>query len=45
LRLGDSTGATPEALRWKSLYDRLEDALTACEDVADELETIVTKHL
>lgn len=31
-------------LRWKTLYDQLEDALDACEDVANELETISVKH-
>jgi uncharacterized protein len=31
-------------LRWKTLYDQLEEALDACEDVANELETITVKH-
>jgi uncharacterized protein Yka (UPF0111/DUF47 family) len=34
-----------EVLRWKTLYDQLEDALDACEDVANELETITVKHM
>jgi uncharacterized protein Yka (UPF0111/DUF47 family) len=33
-----------EVIRWKSLYDQLEDTLDACDDVANELETITVKH-
>ena len=33
-----------DILRWKTLYDQLEEALDACEDVANELETISVKH-
>ena len=33
-----------EVIRWKALYDQLEDTLDACEDVANELETITVKH-
>jgi uncharacterized protein len=33
-----------EVLRWKALYDQLEDALDACEDVANALETITVKR-
>jgi uncharacterized protein Yka (UPF0111/DUF47 family) len=33
-----------DVIRWKTLYDQLEDTLNACEDVADELETIAVKH-
>jgi uncharacterized protein Yka (UPF0111/DUF47 family) len=33
-----------DVLGWKTLYDRLEEALDACEDVANELETITIKH-
>ncbi len=33
-----------DVLRWKTLYDQLEEALNACEDVANELETITVKH-
>jgi uncharacterized protein len=38
---------TPEpidVIRWKALYDQLEDTLDACDDVANELETITVKH-
>lgn len=31
-------------IRWKALYDQLEDTLDACENVANELETITVKH-
>jgi uncharacterized protein len=34
-----------DVIRWKTLYDRLEDTLDACEDVANELETITVKHM
>ena len=33
-----------DVIRWKTLYDQLEDTLDVCEDVADELETIAVKH-
>jgi len=33
-----------DVIRWKSLYDQLEDTLDACDDVANELETITVKH-
>jgi uncharacterized protein Yka (UPF0111/DUF47 family) len=33
-----------EVIRCKTLYDQLEDTLDACEDVANELETITVKH-
>ena len=31
-------------IRWKALYDHLEDTLDACEDVSNELETLTVKH-
>jgi uncharacterized protein Yka (UPF0111/DUF47 family) len=34
-----------DILRWKTIYDQLEEALDACEDVANELETITVKHM
>jgi uncharacterized protein Yka (UPF0111/DUF47 family) len=34
-----------EVMRWKAIYDQLEDALDGCEDVANELETITVKHV
>jgi uncharacterized protein Yka (UPF0111/DUF47 family) len=33
-----------DVIRWKGLYDQLEDTLDACDDVANELETITLKH-
>jgi len=33
-----------DVIRWKAIYDQLEDTLDACEDVANELETITVKH-
>ena len=33
-----------DLIRWKAIYDQLEDTLDACEDVANELETITVKH-
>ena len=33
-----------DVVRWKSLYGQLEDTLDACDDVANELETITVKH-
>ncbi len=31
-------------IKWKEVYEHLEDALDKCEDVADVLESIVLKH-
>jgi hypothetical protein len=45
--LTDLFAGTPDpvdVIRWKALYDQLEDTLDACEDVANELETITVKH-
>jgi len=33
-----------DVIRWKTLYDQLEDTLDACDDVANELETVTVKH-
>ena len=33
-----------DVIRWKTLYDQLEDTLDACDNVANELETITVKH-
>jgi len=33
-----------DVIRWKTLYEQLEEALDAGEDVANELETITLKH-
>jgi uncharacterized protein Yka (UPF0111/DUF47 family) len=31
-------------MKWKELYDRLEDALDSAEDVANTLESVAIKH-
>ncbi len=33
-----------QALKWKEIYDHVEDAIDKCEDVASILEGIVVKH-
>jgi uncharacterized protein len=33
-----------EVIKWKDLYDTIEDALDKCEDVANVLESISLKH-
>lgn len=43
----DLFAGTPDpvdVIRWKGLYDQLEDTLDACDDVANELETITVNH-
>ena len=45
--MSDLFAGSPDPLdvvRWKTLYDQLEEALDACDDVANELETITVKH-
>jgi len=32
------------ALKWKEIYDHVEDAIDKCEDVASIVESIVVKH-
>jgi uncharacterized protein Yka (UPF0111/DUF47 family) len=43
--LFDGTTAPLDVLRWKTIYDQLDDTLDACADVANELETIAVKHM
>jgi len=31
-------------MRWKEIYEKLEDATDLCEDIADVLQTVVLKH-
>jgi hypothetical protein len=31
-------------IKWKELYDKLEDSLDQCEDVANVLESIAIKN-
>lgn len=45
--IGSLFEGTPDPLdviRWKDLYDKLEDALDQCEDVANVLESISIKN-
>jgi uncharacterized protein len=45
--VSDLSAGSPDpldVLRWKTVYDQLEDALDECDDVANELETISVKH-
>ena len=40
-----SNGTDPlEVMKWKDLYDKLEDALDECEDVSNTLESISLKN-
>jgi hypothetical protein len=41
---GDITDAI-EVIRWKEMFDKLEDAMDECEDVANVLEGISLKHM
>ncbi len=45
--MGALFAGTPNALeviKWKDLYDTIENALDHCEDVANVLESISLKH-
>ncbi len=33
-----------DVIKWKEVYDKLEDAIDRCEDVANVLESIALKH-
>jgi uncharacterized protein Yka (UPF0111/DUF47 family) len=33
-----------EFMRWKEIYEKLEDATDLCEDIADVLQAVVLKH-
>ena len=33
-----------DVIKWKDVYDKLEDAIDRCEDVANVLESIALKH-
>ncbi|HYI11390.1 MAG TPA: DUF47 family protein [Thermoanaerobaculia bacterium] len=43
-RLFDEETNPIVVLKWKELYDLLEEATDACEDVANLLENVVVKH-
>ena len=43
----DLFAGTPDpmdVIKWKDVYDKLEDAIDRCEDVANVLESIALKH-
>jgi uncharacterized protein len=42
--LFDGTTEALEVLKWKELYDLIEDAIDGCEDVGNTLERIVLKN-
>jgi len=45
--MGSLFSGTPdpiEVIKWKELYDKLEDSLDQCEDVANVLESIAIKN-
>jgi uncharacterized protein Yka (UPF0111/DUF47 family) len=37
-------GETLDVIKWKDLYDKLEDALDQCEDVGNVLQSIALKN-
>jgi uncharacterized protein len=37
-------GEALEVIKWKDLYDKLEDALDKCEDVGNVLQSIALKN-
>jgi uncharacterized protein Yka (UPF0111/DUF47 family) len=43
-RLFDGTPDPLDVIKWKELYDRLEDAIDQCEDVMNVLESISIKN-
>jgi hypothetical protein len=43
-RLFDGSVDTLEVIKWKELYDLIEDAIDGCEDVGNTLERIVLKN-
>lgn len=44
-RLFDGSADAIEVIRWKEMFDKLEDAMDECEDVANVLEGISLKHM
>ena len=43
-RLFDGKNDALHVLKWKELYDLIEDAIDNCEDVGNTLERIVLKN-
>lgn len=44
MKLFDGTVPILDVIKWKELYDDLENTLDACEDVANLIEGVVTKN-
>ena len=44
-KLFDGSADAIEVIRWKEMFDKLEDAMDECEDVANVLEGISLKHM
>lgn len=44
-KLFDGSADALEVIRWKEIFDKLEDAMDECEDVANVLEGISLKHM
>ena len=42
--LPSQRGDALEVVKWKDLYDKLEDALDQCEDVGNVLQSIALKN-
>jgi uncharacterized protein Yka (UPF0111/DUF47 family) len=42
--LFSSTTDAIEVMKWKELYDKLEDAIDQCEDVGNTLQSIALKN-
>ncbi|HEY3999026.1 MAG TPA: DUF47 family protein, partial [Candidatus Xenobia bacterium] len=43
-QLFDGNTAVLDVIKWKEIYESLEDAVDKCEDAFDILEGIVLKH-
>src|SRR5438046_6777108 len=43
-KLFADSGDAIEVIKWKDLYDKVEDALDRCEDVGNVLQSIALKH-
>ena len=43
-KLFSSSTDASEVIKWKELYDKLEDAIDQCEDVGNTLQSIALKN-
>ena len=39
-----ANGDLMELIRWKEIYEQIEQAMDECEDLADIIESIIVKH-